>query len=74
MEQRVTHKYHKHVAPRCRKPTFLSRTYLRLVTAVVASIGVVGGCHDKKSACLCGRAWVGKQRSLGEGSHQEAED
>lgn len=73
--QRVAHKHHKHVAPWCCKPTFLSRTYLRLVPAGVASVGAVGGgCHDKKNACLCGRAWVGKQRSLGEGSHQETED
>lgn len=72
--QRVTHKHHKHVAPWCRKPTFLSRTYMRLVTAVVASVGVVeGGCHDKKNARLCGRAWVGKQRSLGRGSLYLAE-
>lgn len=71
----MTHKHHKHVAPWCGKPCFPSQTYLRLVTAVVTSVGVVGGgCHDKKNACLCGRAWVGKQRSLGEGSHHKTEN
>lgn len=42
------------------KPLSLPRTYLKVVTAAVASVSVVGGgCHDKKNAvCVVEPGWA----------------
>lgn len=43
-------------------PLSLPRTYLKVVTAAVASVSVVGGgCHDKKNAvCVVEPGWANR--------------